>query len=161
MNRFVLLLSAAALVGAASLPVLAAGQSSHKTPLLNFRGADQSRGMKGFFGTWLTTYDGGVHHSFMQWRSDGTATQNTDLSTLEGNVMSGEWTTAGRKSLSVSLICWDHDDSGNLSGWFVKKETDTLTKDGYSGNYEVTFYDLEGNVLLDHSGALTAARVAQ
>jgi hypothetical protein len=122
---------------------------------------EQRAAGKAFAGTWLATYDGGAHQSFMQWRPDGTASQNTDLPTANGNVMMGDWSAVDNKTASAYLISWNYDDTGTLTGYFVKKETAKVKGASYSGTFEITFYDLAGNLLFDHSGAVTAVRLTE
>jgi len=59
---------------------------------------------------------------------------------------------------SANLTAWNSDDSGNLTGWVTKTESDTLSGNSYSGTF--TFYDLDGNILFQHDGTLTATRVS-
>jgi len=119
-------------------------------------------GNKAIVGTWLTAYDGGVHSAFTQWHKDGTTVQNVDQVPKTGNnIQLGDWTANDDGSVSMYLIGWTFDPKGNtLSGTFTKTETDTVSGDSYSGNFEVTFYDLQGNILFQHDGTLTATRVA-
>ena len=116
---------------------------------------------KGIVGTWLTSYDGGVHSAFTQWHKDGTSSQIVDQVPKTGtNVQLGDWTANKDGSLSHFLIGWSYDDKGKtLSGYFTKSETDTVSGDSYSGSFTVTFYDLAGNILFQHDGTLTASRV--
>jgi hypothetical protein len=114
----------------------------------------------GIVGTWLTSYDGGVHNTFTQWHKDGTTSQIIDFAPKTGNAQLGDWKSNGDGSVSHYLIGWSYDDKGiNLTGYFTKTETDTLNGATYSGNFEVTFYDLGGNILFQHDGTLTATRV--
>jgi hypothetical protein len=114
----------------------------------------------GIVGTWLTSYDGGVHNAFTQWHRGGTATQAVDFAAKTGNVQLGDWKANGDGTVSLYLIGWSFNARGNtLTGYFTKTETDTLSSNSYSGNFEVTFYDLQGNTLFQHDGTLTAARV--
>jgi len=57
-------------------------------------------------------------------------------------------------------IGWSFDPKGNnLTGYFTKTETDTVSGNAYSGDFEVTFYDLGGNILFQHQGTLAATPV--
>lgn len=118
-------------------------------------------GKSAIVGTWLTSYDNGVHSAFTQWHKDGTTSQIVDQVPKTGtNVQLGDWTANKDGSLSQFLIGWSYDDKGKaLSGYFTKTETDTVSGDSYSGAFEVTFYDLAGNILFQHDGTLTATRI--
>ena len=119
-------------------------------------------GSKAIVGTWLTSYDGGVHSAFTQWHKDGTTSQIVDFAPKTGNAQLGDWKANGDGTLSLYLIGWSFDPKGNnLTGYFTKTETDTVSGNAYSGNFEVTFYDLSGNILFQHDGTLTATRVGQ
>lgn len=114
----------------------------------------------GITGTWLTSYDGGVRNAFTAWQKGGTASQIVDFAAKTGNVMLGGWKANGDGTMSLSLIGWTYDDKGNtLIGYFTKTETDTPAGNSYSGTFEVTFYDLQGNIQFQHDGTLTATRV--
>jgi hypothetical protein len=116
--------------------------------------------VKGIVGTWLTSYDGGVHNTFTQWHKDGTTSQIVDFAAKTGNAQLGDWKANDDGSMSLYLVGWSYDDQGdNLTGYFTKTETDTVSGKTYSGNFEVTFYDLSGNILFQHDGTLTASRV--
>jgi hypothetical protein len=118
-------------------------------------------GAKGIVGTWLTAYNGGVHSAFTQWHKDRTTAQIVDQVPKTGvNIQLGDWKSSDDGSYSLYLIGWTYDDKGqNLTGTFTKTETDTLSGDSYSGTFEVTFYDLSGNILFQQDGTLTATRV--
>jgi hypothetical protein len=116
----------------------------------------------GIVGTWLASYDGGVHQAVMQWQKGGTSSQIVDFAAKTGNALLGDWKTNGDGTVSVYLIGWSYDPKGNsLAGYFTKAETETVTGNSYSGSFEVTFYDLQGNILFQHEGTLTATRVGQ
>jgi|SRR6185312_1186937 len=123
--------------------------------------AVRAPGATAIVGTWLTAYDGGVHSAFTQWHKDGTTSQIVDQVPKTGtNVQLGDWTANEDGSLSHFLIGWTYDAKGKtLSGYFTKSETDTVSGDSYSGTFEVTFYDLAGNILFQHDGTLNATRV--
>ena len=118
-------------------------------------------GSNAIVGTWLTSYDGGVHSTFTQWHRDGTTSQIVDFAPKTGNVQLGNWKTNVDGTLSLYLIGWTFDLKGNnVTGYFTKTETDTVSRRAYSGNFEVTFYDLTGNILFQHQGTLTATPVS-
>jgi|SRR5690349_1124081 len=110
-------------------------------------------------GTWLATYDGGVHHAYAQYAKGGTSSQLVDFAAKTGNALLGDWKANDDGSISVFLTGWTFDNAGdNLTGYFTKSETDTVSGDSYTGTFEVTFYDLAGNIQFQHDGTMTAAR---
>lgn len=112
-------------------------------------------------GTWRVAYDGGVHNTFTQWHKDGTAMQVADFPPKTGNnLIVGDWQANDDGSVSTFLVAWVWDDKGkNLVNYFTKSETDTVSGDTYSGTFEVTYYDLDGNVVFQHDGTLAATRI--
>jgi hypothetical protein len=113
-------------------------------------------------GTWLASYDGGGVMALAQWQKGGTSSQMLDFPPKTGNALVGDWKTNSDGTVSVFLTGWTYDNKGsNLTGYFTKAETETLTRKGYSGTFEVTFYDLSGNIVFQHDGTLTATHVGQ
>ena len=161
--RYLTLLAAAPRLAICGLPAQAS--SVHKIPPLALHAPKSLTAMpakNSIVGTWLTSYDGGVHNAFTQWHKDGTTAQIVDQPPKTGtNVQLGDWASNGDGTVSHFLIGWTYDDKGKaLTGYFTKSETDTPSGDSYSGSFEVTFYDLSGNILFQHDGTLTATRVA-
>jgi hypothetical protein len=61
---------------------------------------------------------------------------------------------------TLLLMGWTYDHKGTArTGKFVKKEVEMLSGDAYSGTFEVTYYDLDGNITFDHSGTVTGVRI--
>lgn len=163
MKRLVVSISAALLLAAGTISAEAAAkhyQAHSISPVglaaLHSHAAPGAK--KGIVGTWLATYDGGTRNVFAQWHKDGTTVQNADFPSIEGNMILGDWKKVDGHTVSVSLIAWNYDDSGNLTGWLTKTETDSLSDDAYTGTFEVTFYDLDGNIVFQHDGTLSAVR---
>ncbi len=160
MTRSLLLSAACALaLGAGS----AQAETVHKIPPLNLHAphwmTDRSSGS--IVGTWQVVFDGGIHNAFAQWNKGGTSSEIIDQVPKTGaNVQAGSWIKNDDGTVSEFLIGWTWDDKGNnLTGTFTKSETATVSGDSYSGTFEVTFYDLSGNVLFQHDGTMTATRV--
>jgi hypothetical protein len=111
-------------------------------------------------GTWLAVYDGGAVNNYVQWHKDGTAISMASFAPKTGNLLFGDWTKNQDGSATVSMAGWSYDDKGtNLTGHFTRSETDIVSGNSYSGTFEVTFYDLSGNIVFQHEGTLTATRV--
>ncbi|HEY1961363.1 MAG TPA: hypothetical protein VGG69_03005 [Rhizomicrobium sp.] len=114
----------------------------------------------GIAGTWLATYDGGVHIAYLQWQKGGTASEIVDFASKTGNVQLGDWSTDGRGTYTLLLTGWTYDTKGNArTGRFVKTEDEVLSDGTYSGTFEVTYYDLTGNITFQHDGTVTAVRI--
>jgi hypothetical protein len=112
-------------------------------------------------GTWAVSYDGGVHNTYTQWHKDGTVMEVADFPPKTGNnLIVGDWAANGDGSQSSYLVAYIWDDKGkNLANYFTKSETVTVSGDTYSGTFEVTYYDLDGNVVFQHDGTLTGTRI--
>ena len=129
-------------------------------PILHSTHVPGARGNNGIVGTWLASYDGGVHTGYLQWQKGGTVQDMMDFAAKTGNVQFGDWSTDGRGTYTATLTGMTFDTKGNTrTGIYVKTEDDVLSGDSYSGTFEVTYYDLDGNILFQHDGNLTAARV--
>ena len=123
--------------------------------------AQDAQDQPSIVGTWLASYDGGFRKALLQWHKDGTGSQLLNFAAKTGNALMGDWKMVDDQTVSAFLIGWSYDDNGDtLTGYFTKVETLVLTHDGYSGHFHVTFYDLQGNVIFDHEGTLTATRVS-
>lgn len=117
-------------------------------------------GDNGIVGTWLATYDGGVHVGYLQWQRGGTLQDNMDFAAKTGNVQLGDWSTDGRGTYTALLTGWTYDSKGNTrNGKYVKTEDDVLSANTYSGTFEVIYYDLSGNITFQHDGTVTAVRI--
>lgn len=116
----------------------------------------------GIVGTWLAVYDDGAVNNYIQWHKGGTATSMASFAPKTGNLLLGDWAKNDDGSNTVFMAGWSYDNQGkNLTGHFTRSETDTVSGNSYSGTFEVTFYDLQGNILFQHDGTLTATRVGQ
>ena len=117
-------------------------------------------GTAGIVGTWLATYDGGVHVGYLQWQKGGTVSDMMDFPPKTGNVQLGDWSTDGRGTYTALLTGWTYDNKGaNRTGYFTKTEDETLSGDSYSGTFEVIYYDLNGKITFQHDGSVAAIRI--
>jgi hypothetical protein len=139
-----------------------AKSASHSIPPITLRAPRLlvAPGTNGIVGTWLASYDGGVHVGYLQWQKGGTLQDMMDFGPKTGNVQFGDWSTDGRGTYTALLTGWTYDDKGNTrTGSFVKTEDDIPSGDTYSGTFEVTYYDLNGNITFQHDGTVSATRI--
>jgi hypothetical protein len=128
---------------------------------LALSGAAAQAGSKDIVGTWLATYDGGVHVGYIQWQKGGTVLNEMDFAPKIGNILIGDWKANDDGSLGFTVFGWTYDDKGKArNGYFTKSETDTVSGSTYSGSFHVLYYDLDGNVVFDHTGGVTAMRMS-
>ncbi len=165
MTRSILSAVAASLAAAGAFAVQAPAAQAHPVPALIAQAPKSLaiRAKNSIVGTWKVSYDGGVHNTFTQWHKDGTAIQVADFAPKTGNnVIVGDWSKNKDGSVSTFLVAWIWDDKGKkLINYFTKSETDTVVSaDAYSGTFEVIYYDLQGNIVFQHDGTLSATRIA-
>lgn len=162
MKRAILLISAAVLTAVAG-----SAQAGAKTHLISPRAAlglhssAVPQRKQGMVGTWLATYTingNPVAQTFAQWSKGGTTLQQNNMAPGEGNFIEGNWGGNG-SAITSSYIGWGYD-SDEVSGYFTKVEQVTLNGDSYSGTFELKIYDLDGNLLADHSGDVSGTRVS-
>ncbi|MBV9571357.1 MAG: hypothetical protein JO056_08960 [Alphaproteobacteria bacterium] len=116
---------------------------------------------QGIVGTWLASYNGGERNAIAQWQAGGTSSQLVDFASRTGNALLGDWKKNDDGSFSVFLTGWTFNNKGNkLTGYFTKAETETLSGDTYSGMLHVTFYDLDGNIVFQADGTVSATRIS-
>ena len=90
--------------------------------------AGTSPGRNGIVGTWLASYDGGVHIGYIQFQQGGTLWDMMDFAPKTGNLLMGDWTTDGRGTYTVTVAGWTYDDKGNTrNGYFTKTEDENLS----------------------------------
>ncbi|MEI9931939.1 MAG: hypothetical protein WDM89_15725 [Rhizomicrobium sp.] len=128
---------------------------------LSAQAAENPPAAKSIVGTWLASYDGGTHIGYIQWQKGGTVLNEMDFAPKTGNILIGDWTANNDGTDTFTVFGWTYDDKGkSRTGYFTKTETDTVSGTTYGGNFEVTYYDLSGNITFQHSGSLTATRVS-
>lgn len=102
-----------------------------------------------------------ILHTMKSWHEDGTEFDNADLPPTAGNVCQGAWVATGRRSVHNVHLGWTFDANSNPSGMFVETEDDKVGRDGnsYSGPFDQKFYDVNGNLVNEISGTISATRV--
>jgi hypothetical protein len=148
-----------AAAAALALSGLAAQAADAKFPY-GFADAATPSAAKAVVGTWLASYDNGVHIGYIQWQKGGTVLNEMDFPPKTGNILIGDWKANDDGTVSFTVFGWTYDAKGAArNGYFTKTETDTVAGNTYSGSFEVTYYDLQGNVTFQHQGSLTAQRI--
>lgn len=115
-------------------------------------------------GLWHVTYtmaDGTFYYeSYDTWHSDGTEWESSNLSPLIGNICEGVWKQTGRV-IHLNHVGWGFDNYGNPLGPISLIEDLVLGNKGnsYSGTFDFKQYDMNGNVLQEVTGTLTATRI--
>src|SRR4051812_20727492 len=91
---------------------------------LNGAAAHAGSPAKSIVGTWLATYDAGVHIGYIQWQKGGTVINSMDFGPPIGNVLLGDWKVNPDNSLSFAVFGWTYDPMGKArNGYFTKSET--------------------------------------
>ena len=101
-----------------------------------------------------------VATSISTWHSDGTEYDNIDAPPINGNVCQGVWESKGPGKIDEHHFGWTFDQNSNPSGYFTLDQTLKLTNHGtsYSGPFDQKYYDLNGNLLTEVTGEMSAAR---
>ncbi len=168
MKRLIFSLATVSILAAGCLTAQAAGtaaqpQSRGLSPLamVSLRSpGDQDKRRRDIIGTWVATYTingNTVAQTFAQWSKGGSTVQENTAPPDTGNFIMGKWSSSS-ETVTSSYIGWGYD-SGTVSGYFTKDESVTVSGDAYSGTFEVKIYDLDGNLLADHTGNVSASRV--
>ena len=100
-----------------------------------------------------------VATSISTWHSDGTEYDNIDAPPIEGNVCQGVWSAKGSK-VEEHHFGWTFDQNSNPSGYFTLVQDVKLSKDGmsYAGPFDQKYYDVNGNLLTEVTGDMSAQR---
>jgi hypothetical protein len=102
-----------------------------------------------------------VLNTLKTWHEDGTEYDNADLPPTGGNVCEGAWVSTGHRKVHNVHLGWTFDSSSNPSGMFVETEDDKVSRDGnsYTGPFDQKFYDVNGTLVNELSGTVSAKRV--
>ena len=94
------------------------------------------------------------------WHSDGTEFDNIDAPPTEGNICQGVWESKGVNKVEEHHFGWTFDQNSNPTGYFTWVQTVKLTHKGlsYSGPFDQKYYDLNGNLLTEITGEMSAER---
>ena len=119
-------------------------------------------------GLWSVTFssDGAVFdQGFDQWHSDGTEILNDNVAPAPanstGNLCVGVYQKTGAASYKLKHPFWIMDANGLLAGSGVYLEQITVAASGnvYSGSFKFQEFDLNGTIIFETSGTLSAQRI--
>jgi len=132
-----------------------------KANLSQGNGTGQGNRSGSIVGLWLVNYSFGAQ-SFDQWHADGNEFEVANLA--PGVVCQGTWAQAGPGVFKLVHLGWNFDFSGNLIGYYVETQLNTMSGDGasYNGTFDFKFYFNDGtrDYADDFSGTLTATRIS-
>jgi hypothetical protein len=118
-------------------------------------------------GLWHVTYfhSSGTKafESYDQWHSDGQEFEVANLGA--GWVCQGTWTQRGHTDVRLFHVGWlvdTPDGTSEVYGRFEETQTNKVSRDGnsYTGKWNETYYDLDGNVIGQNGGTLQATRIS-
>jgi hypothetical protein len=101
-----------------------------------------------------------VATSISTWHSDGTEYDNIDAPPINGNVCQGVWESRGPGRIEEHHFGWTFDQNSNPSGYFTLTQDLKLGNHGttYSGPFDQKFYDVNGVLLTEVTGDMSAER---
>jgi hypothetical protein len=126
--------------------------------------ADQpGRGDNGhsIVGLWRVHYSGDfVFDSFDQWFTGGLEWESANLGL--GVLCQGTWKQMSHRMVKLFHVNWNYDANGALIGYSYEIQINTVSQDGnsYQGTYDFRDYDLNGNLLSEETGTVSATRLS-
>ena len=143
-----------------------AGITGGKAPSVQFNGSGQGNRNSSIVGLWRVFYsiDGSPWlQSFDQWHADGNEFEVANPA--PGVVCQGTYVQSSPGTYKLVHVGWNFDFSGNLIGYFVETQINSVSGDGngYSGTFEFKFYLPDGTPDASNpsfSGTLTATRIS-
>jgi hypothetical protein len=144
-------------------PVIPALLGEHGSQLETINGPEPMD-TAGITGLWHVTFTSGgetVDVAFDAWHSDGTEILNDYTNPIEGNVCLGVWTQTGPRTYRLKHPSWSFDESGNLLGTVIIRETVMLSldRDSFKGTYAYDIYDTTGTFVEELTGNVAGTRI--
>lgn len=101
-----------------------------------------------------------IVNSITTWHSDGTEFDNVDFPPITGNICQGVWESKGVRNVTEHHFGWTFDNNSNPTGYFTLLQNVKLNHDGtaYSGPFDQKFYDVNGNLVNEITGEMSATR---
>lgn len=119
-------------------------------------------------GLWTATFASGgqvFDMGYDQWHSDGTEILN-DVAPPQpangaGTICLGVYVKTGPNTYHLRHPFWSMDANGNLAATGFILEDITVESDGntYSGNFTFLEYDLDGSLIFEADGSVSATRM--
>jgi len=111
--------------------------------------------------TYLTDTGSEFAQSFDQWFADGNEFEVAYFA--PGTECQGVWHQSTPGTIQLYHVGWSFDENGQLVGSYVETQTNHLMNRGntYAGVYHFTIYDLNGNIIDEFGGTLSAARLGE
>ncbi len=124
--------------------------------------ATRAAGNPSIVGLWNVHYFQGstpLFETYDQWHSDGLEFEVNSIA--PGAVCQGTYKQTPNGTVHLNHIIYTFDANGVFNGRILETQTDTVSQDGatYSGTFDQKVYDLNGNLLADVTGTLTATKV--
>ncbi|HEY1769589.1 MAG TPA: hypothetical protein VGG02_04970 [Chthoniobacterales bacterium] len=119
-------------------------------------------GNQGIVGLWNVKYFQGtteLFETYDQWHSDGLEFEVNSIA--PGAVCQGTYKQSAKGMVHLYHVIYTFDSNGVFNGRILETQTNTVSADGttYTGTFDQKVYDLNGNLLADVTGTLTATRV--
>jgi hypothetical protein len=142
------------------IPVLLAGLA-----LICFAlpSAASAAGHRSIVGMWSVTYVSNIGFpsasAYIQWHADGLEFEGANVA--PGAFCQGTYKQTRDGNYHDYHIAWTFDGTGTVNGHWDENMTATVSSDGktYSGTYVRDFYDVNGNLLFEDNGTMTATRL--
>jgi hypothetical protein len=122
--------------------------------------ADNPGNDRSIVGLWRVQYAGDVvFESFDQWFPGGLEFESANLGL--GVLCQGTWKQMPHNVVELFHVNWNYDANGALVGYTYETQIDTVSHDrnSYQGTYDFKDYDVNGNLLSEETGTLTATRL--
>lgn len=123
--------------------------------------ADDRDDGRSIVGLWRVHYSGDlVFNSFDQWFVGGLEWESADIA--PGALCQGVFKQIARQTVKLFHVNWNYDQNGALIGYSYETQIDTLDSNGnaYHGTYHFKDYDVNGNLVSEEKGTLTATRLS-
>jgi hypothetical protein len=124
----------------------------------------QAVGHRSIVGMWKVSYVSNTGFppasAFIQWHQDGLEFEGANVA--PGAFCQGTYKQAADGSYHDYHIAWTFDATGVVNGYWDENMVVSVNADGttYSGTYVRDFYDVNGNLLFEDNGTMTAARLS-
>lgn len=124
--------------------------------------ATHAAGHPSIVGLWNVHYFQGstqLFETYDQWHSDGLEFEVNSI--YPGAVCQGTYKQTANGTVYLYHVIYTFDANGVFNGRILETQTDTVSQDGatYAGTFDQKVYDLNGNLIVDVTGTLTATKI--